>query len=109
MSGIDKYPLKGYLKSEVKKIDVTYEIIITKKVHKNLHKLPLDVQKRFTALAEQLRDCGPMASDWNNFSKLGKNRYHCHLTYSYVACWKHEKTTITIEVYYVGSRKNAPY
>jgi mRNA-degrading endonuclease RelE of RelBE toxin-antitoxin system len=86
-----------------------YEIRISKKVHKNLHKLPKNVRVRFVALAEQLRERGPVAHDWQNYIKLGEDRYHCHLTYSYAACWTHEKGTITIEVYYVGSRENAPY
>jgi mRNA-degrading endonuclease RelE of RelBE toxin-antitoxin system len=88
---------------------VTYEVRISKKAHKNLLKLPKNIQQRFIALAEQLRERGPMAHDWPNYSKLAENRYHCHLAYSYVACWTHEKETITIEVYYVGSRENAPY
>ena len=46
---------------------------------------------------------------WKNYSKLGKNKYHCHLNYRHVACWTAEKETITIEVYYVGSREKAPY
>jgi hypothetical protein len=41
--------------------------------------------------------------------KLDENIYHCHLAYKWVACWKHEKSTIIIEVYYAGSRENAPY
>jgi hypothetical protein len=47
--------------------------------------------------------------NWQNYSKLNVNQYHCHLTYRYVACWRHEKNTIIIEVYYVGSREAAPY
>jgi mRNA-degrading endonuclease RelE of RelBE toxin-antitoxin system len=86
-----------------------FEIRIGKKVQKNLFKLPKNIRERFTVLAEQLRDCGPIAHNWSNYSKLGDNRYHCHLTRSYVACWKHEKSKIIIEVYYVGSRENAPY
>jgi hypothetical protein len=35
--------------------------------------------------------------------------YHCHLSYRYVACWTWRKKEIVIEVYYVGSRENAPY
>jgi mRNA-degrading endonuclease RelE of RelBE toxin-antitoxin system len=88
---------------------IPYEILISKKVQKNLFRLPQNARQRFTALAEQLREKGPVAYDWQNYSKLSEDRYHCHLTYSYVACWTHEKGTITIEVYYVGSRENAPY
>jgi mRNA-degrading endonuclease RelE of RelBE toxin-antitoxin system len=88
---------------------ITYEIRIVKKVQKNLSKLPKNIRERFLALAEELREGGPIAHDWPNYSKLGNTRYHCHLTRSYVACWTHDKGTLTIEVYYVGSRENAPY
>ncbi|MBN2037664.1 MAG: hypothetical protein JW768_13065 [Chitinispirillaceae bacterium] len=88
---------------------IAYDIRVSQKVHKNLYKLPKNVQERFVALVEQLRERGPVAHGWQNYSKLGDGRYHCHLKYSYVACWTHEKGTITIEVYYVGSRENAPY
>lgn len=54
-------------------------------------------------------DSGPMQPAWPNFSKLGPHKYHCHLAYSWVACWKFDKGNILIEVYYVGHRKNAPY
>ncbi len=39
------------------------------------------------------------------------NTYHCHLSHNhgYVACWENQKKTITMEVYYVGSHKDAPY
>jgi mRNA-degrading endonuclease RelE of RelBE toxin-antitoxin system len=86
-----------------------YRIIVPRKVGKRLNRLPKPVLHRFVALVEQLREQGPVVRNWQNFGKLGKNEYHCHLTYSYVACWRHEKETITIEVYYVGSRENAPY
>jgi mRNA-degrading endonuclease RelE of RelBE toxin-antitoxin system len=54
----------------------TYEIRISRKVQKNLHKLPKNVQLRFVALAEQLRERGPAAHEWQNYSKLGEGRYH---------------------------------
>ena len=50
-----------------------------------------------------------MQNSWPNFSPLGKDKFHCHLNYRYVACWTYEKETITIEVYYAGSREKAPY
>jgi hypothetical protein len=89
---------------------MAYSITLKKAVKKNLLKLPLNVRQRFEALAVVLRDGGPTGPHkWSNYSKLGENKYHCHLNYSYVACWWHEKDTIIIEVYYVGSRENAPY
>ncbi len=80
-----------------------------KKVQKKLHKLPEDIVQRFIALAEEMREKGPVMNTWKNYSKLEDGKYYCHLNYSYVACWTHDKKTIIIEVYYVGSRENAPY
>jgi hypothetical protein len=63
----------------------------------------------FKALVKDLQLDGPVRPDWDNYSKLGGSKHHCHLNYRYVACWTSESKTITIEVYYVGSRENAPY
>lgn len=86
-----------------------YKIKIKKKYIKGLSKLPLIVQKKFSLLIKDLRDKGPNQYNWPNFSKLGKGKFHCHLGYSWVACWENKKNTLIIEVYYVGSRENAPY
>jgi hypothetical protein len=86
-----------------------YDVSFSKKTLKNLEKMPDLMVQKFFILAEQLKVKGPLAPNWANYSKLGKNEYHCHLSYSWVACWKHESNTLTIEVYYVGSRQNAPY
>lgn len=87
--------------------------MIPKKIVRLLDRLPSNVQEKFRNLAEDLRDQGPIQREWNNFSNLGtkgaKTKFHCHLSYSYVACWEHEKGTTLIEVYYVGSREGAPY
>ena len=85
------------------------EIKIKKKVEKNLKKLPLPIQKKLGRLVLDLRDKGPEQPNWPNYSKLHVNKYHCPLSYSWVACWEHEKNSIIIEVYYVGSREKAPY
>jgi hypothetical protein len=86
-----------------------FRVLATKKVLKRLQKLPDHIREKFFVLAEQLADQGPFAANWPNYSKLGKDEYHCHLARSWVACWRREKETIIIEVYYVGSRENAPY
>jgi len=86
-----------------------YEIIIKKSVLKGIQKMPKNIQYTFESLVEDLKDKGPRRSEWPNFSKLGKNKYHCHLSYKWVACWFHEKKSIIIEVYYAGSRENVPY
>jgi mRNA-degrading endonuclease RelE of RelBE toxin-antitoxin system len=86
-----------------------YNIVIKKKVAKNLKKLPVWVQKKMAILANDLREKGPKQPTWQNYSKLSRTEYHCHLGMSWVACWEHQNETIIIEVYYVGSREKAPY
>ena len=85
------------------------EVILKRKVERELVKLPLRVQKKLAVLANDLRDQGPIQPAWPNYSKLSSIEYHCHLERSWVACWRHEKQSIVIEVYYVGSREKAPY
>ena len=84
---------------------VTYK----RKQERSLQKLPREVQALFQALVKDLETTGPEQPTWRNYSELGCNKYHCHLNYSYVACWINNNGTLTIEVYYVGSRENAPY
>ena len=86
-----------------------YNVVIQKKMLRNLHKMPEQVQKAMANLVEDLRDKGPVRNEWPNFSRLGQDRYHCHLAYKWIACWSHKKDSMTIEVYYAGSRENAPY
>ena len=76
---------------------------------KNVLKMPKDIQFNFESLVNDLREKGPIRKEWPNFSKLGKNEYHCHLSYKWVACWYYENDSVVIEVYYAGSRENAPY
>jgi mRNA-degrading endonuclease RelE of RelBE toxin-antitoxin system len=88
-----------------------YQVYLGPKIVKNLRKIPQYVQSTFTDLVRDLEEHGPMLPQWRNFSKLRnrENEYHCHLSYKWVACWRHTKETIVIEVYYVGSREEAPY
>ena len=86
-----------------------YSVVIKKKVLKNIRKLPDNIQKRLAFLVDDLQDKGPIAHNWPNYSKLSDTKYHCHLTRKWVACWRMEEGTIEIEVYYAGSRENAPY
>lgn len=86
-----------------------YTVMIKKRVEKNLEKMPKPIQKVFRDLLLDLEFKGPIQADWPNYDKIGKNEYHCHLAYKWVACWKNDKNSITIEVYYAGSREDAPY
>lgn len=86
-----------------------YEVIVKKKILKNIEKMPEHIQKKMVNLVEDLRSNEPIRSEWPNFSKLGEDRYHCHLANKWVACWFCEKNSNIIEVTYAGSRENAPY
>ncbi len=86
-----------------------YLVLIPRRVVRQIEKVPEPIRKRLVALVEQLKERGPIQPNWPNYGKLGPNLYHCHLSYDWVACWHYEKGTVEIEVYYVGSRENAPY
>ena len=86
-----------------------YSVKIKRKIERQLERLPERVREAFFDLVDDLKAQGPILPAWPNYGKLTENEYHCHLTYHYVACWRHEKGTITLEVYYVGSREKAPY
>jgi hypothetical protein len=88
---------------------MSFRVTIKKKVEKSLGDLPEKVQIKFWVLVRELRLLGPIRGNWPNFSKLGSGEYHCHLDTAWVACWRRQKSAIDIEVYYVGSRKDAPY
>jgi hypothetical protein len=85
------------------------KIEIKNNLVKKFTRLPVSVQEKLALLLLDLKESGPNQPTWPNFSKLRKNEYHCHLAHRWVECWRNEKGTITIEVYYVGSRENAPY
>ena len=55
------------------------EVKLKKKVVKSLAKLPRGTRDRLALLVEHLQQKGVNPGViWNNFSKLEKNKYHCH-------------------------------
>lgn len=82
---------------------------IKRKILRGITNLPQNVQALFQALVVDLQTSGPIQPSWKNFSQLGNDKYHCHLGYHHSACWYFKNGTISIEVYYVGSREGAPY
>lgn len=88
---------------------MNYRVTLKRKVLKTVAKMPKGEQNKLTLLVDDLAETGPVQSGWSNYSKLSENEYHCHLSRKWVACWRHERETIVIEVYYAGSRENAPY
>ena len=82
-----------------------YEVELTNTVLKNIKKLPKNIEDKLFYLIGDLEENGPIQPNWKNYSKLENNKYHCHLSRKWVACWKHESNTLTIEIYYAGSRE----
>jgi len=83
--------------------------LVLKKCKETIEKMPRTARERLVLLVDDISDSGPVQKQYMNYSKLGENTYHCHLTYHWVACWRNENGSLLVEVYYVGSRENAPY
>ena len=90
---------------------VKFRVLINKQGTKQIKKAPPTVRLLLSDLISDIEEKGPIRTEWKNFSDLGKNKYHCHLNYSYVACWYYDKkaNAYLVEVTYAGSRENAPY
>lgn len=90
-----------------------WTVKIHTKVQKALKSLPGPTILAFRRLALDLQENGPVAGNWPNYGKLGKNEHHCHLRKgkpTYVSVWwEIKEETRTIEVTYVGTHEKAPY
>ncbi|GHV83903.1 hypothetical protein AGMMS50212_12430 [Spirochaetia bacterium] len=80
-----------------------------KKLDKILRDMPKNAKQTLFHLVNDIRESGPIQPNYQNYSKLGIETYHCHLAYSWVACWRCAYNTYIVEVEYVGSREKAPY
>lgn len=90
-------------------LSMRYKVTMKPKVIKGLHQLPDAVSERLAELLEDIAESGPVQPRWRNYSMIGKNEYHCHLGYKWVACWRLKDDMVTVEVFYAGSRESAPY
>lgn len=86
-----------------------YVVTLRKRTLRVIQRLPKRVQHRIWLLATDLREHGPVQPLWPNYSRLETGAYHCHLLHDWVACWRFDVAKKEVDVYYVGSRQNAPY
>lgn len=87
-----------------------WEVGFSNKAKKQKDRLANGEKELLAQLVFELETTGPNQFRWPNYSKLGTNIYHCHLNRKWVACWMIEDDKLKlIEIYYVGSRENAPY
>jgi hypothetical protein len=88
----------------------SWQVTVHRKAQKRIEKMPKREQAILVTLLGELQMRGPVLHDWPNYSKLGRNLYHCHLSYKWVACWELvDEELRLIELYYAGSREDAPY
>ncbi|WP_298506330.1 hypothetical protein [uncultured Sphaerochaeta sp.] len=88
---------------------MNYIIKMSSKFSKVIREMPKNAKETLRHLIDDMKETGPVQPKYHNFSALGKQTYHCHLAYHWVACWRCEKDTWIVEVLYVGSREKAPY
>jgi mRNA-degrading endonuclease RelE of RelBE toxin-antitoxin system len=90
-----------------------WTVTISNRAKKNLQTLPDKVKKTLAYLIRDIELTGPVKGNWPNYSKLGKEKHHCHLKKgkpTYVAVWEVKDREIRlVEVVYAGTHEKAPY
>ena len=80
---------------------------------KQVRALPEPVRLTLVALIREIEETGPVRGNWPNYSRLPRNRHHCHLKKgkpTYVAVWEVKDRQIRlVEVLYAGTHAQAPY
>ena len=90
-----------------------WNVALTSQCEKQAKRLPSRSYDIFLTLLSNLELTGPIQGTWPNYSKLSRDRHHCHLKKgkpTYVSVWDVEsKAAKHIEVVYVGTHEKAPY
>ena len=90
-----------------------WKVTLSNRARKNLDSMPDKVKKTLAFLIREIELTGPVKGNWPNYSKLGKDRHHCHLKKgkpTYVAVWEvKDKEIRLVEVVYAGTHEKAPY
>ncbi len=93
--------------------NMAWEINTSKRVAKQIVKLPGSARKNLKTLLREIEISGPVRGNWSNYGRLGGNRHHCHIKKgkpTYVAVWAVEDKKIRlVEVLYAGTHEKAPY
>lgn len=90
-----------------------WQVNLSKRVIRQVKRLPENAKAALVALIRDIEAQGPVRGNWPNYSKLSSNRHHCHLKKgktTYVAIWQVvDKKIHIVEVSYVGTHEKAPY
>lgn len=92
---------------------MNWTVKVSKQAAKRIAKLPKQVKASLFILLAEIEIKGPVRGNWPNYSKLDKNKHHCHFKKgkpTYVAVWQVVNDEIKlIEVIYAGTHEKAPY
>jgi mRNA-degrading endonuclease RelE of RelBE toxin-antitoxin system len=91
---------------------MNWTVSFTGTARKQAAKLPGKIRALLFQLARDIEAMGPVRGDWPNYSKLNDNRHHCHLKKghpTYVAVWREDRGTVSVEIIYAGTHEKAPY
>lgn len=91
---------------------MSWAVTFTARARKQKARLPERMRELLFQLAKDIESSGPVRGDWPNYSKLSANRHHCHLNKgrpSYVAVWREDRETVSVEIIYAGTHEKAPY
>ncbi len=90
-----------------------WSIKISRRLSRDIQELPEQVRLKMLALLKDIEIKGPVQPGWPNYSKLGNDKFHCHIKKgrpTYVVCWQVvDKEVRLVEVYYAGTHEKAPY
>ncbi len=92
---------------------MAWTVTLTRRVEKQVPRLPLNVRQRLYYLLSEIENNGPVRGNWPNYGKLEKDVHHCHIKKGnpcYVAVWEvRDRTIQLVEVTYAGTHEKAPY
>jgi len=90
-----------------------WTVTLSRSVEKAKDSLPKNMKASLVAFIKDIEVSRPIRGNWQNYSKLGRNRHHCHLKKgkpTYVAVWEVvNKEVRIVEVIYAGTHEKAPY
>lgn len=94
---------------------MSWTVKISRKIQKQIEKLPLSPRRRLNFLVAEIEKYGPVRDSWANYGRIrGQNDcYHCHLKKgnpTYVVVWKAIENEVKIvEIKYAGTHEKVDY
>lgn len=94
-------------------MNMVWDVKLTKKMAKQIKKLPEEIRMRLHFLVQEIKQYGPKRTNRPNYGKIrgAEDCHHCHIKKgkpTYVAVWK-VTSEKTVEVTYAGTHEGADY